>query len=181
MVHSWEGQPCVTMRRFHDPRMKGSWVNDCLEEIVCRLKGSISREEQLKVLAAVREIGTNETWLGSYSTEDVLAVNVFPSIHRYLGASVEQEFELWRMRTFFFSSVERQTRERCNGQWDNLVSLYVSASGELTSLVATWRNWNSHIGSPWACRQLAAQLAKCSKWANDGEIRADCMDFINFL
>lgn len=143
-------------------------MNDCLEEIVCRLKGSISREEQLKVLAAVSEMGTNETWLGSYFTEDVLAVNVFPSIHRYLGASVQQEFELWRMRTNFFSPVERQTREWCNDQWDNPASLYVSASGELMSLVATWRNWSSHIGSPGACRQLAAQLAKGSKCSNDG-------------
>lgn len=110
VVHSWERQPCVTMRRFRDPRMKGSWVNDCLEEIVCRLKGSISREEQLKVLAAVSGIGTNETWLGSYSTEDVLAVNVFPSIHRYLGASVQLEFELWRVRTIFFPT--RKTNPR---------------------------------------------------------------------
>lgn len=80
----------------------------------CRLKGSISREERLKVLAALSETGTNEIWLGSYSTEDVFAVNVPPSIHRYLGDSVEQEFELWRMRTIF--SVDRRTRERCNGQ-----------------------------------------------------------------
>lgn len=145
MVDSWEGQLYVIPRRFRDPRMKGSRVSfvSKLFRGDCRLRGSRSREEQLKVLAAVSETGTNETWLGSYSTEDASAVNIPPSIHRYLGDSVEQEFELWRMRTTFFSRI----RERCNGQRNNQASFYISASGELMSLIGTWRSWSSCIGS----------------------------------